>query len=106
MMLCRWTRRLLRANRPRRSILSIGDCTIYAQFGSTANKYSRTRKYWNSPDCCGEIRWACSPEGEPPRRPLVSSHERLLIRTVESFGRLAASANASDLAVDVRIFLI
>jgi hypothetical protein len=34
---------LLRANRPRRSILSIGDCTIYAQFGSTANSYS----------CCG-----------------------------------------------------
>jgi hypothetical protein len=42
MMLCRWTRRLLRANRPRGSILSIGDCTIYAQFGSTANTKMRT----------------------------------------------------------------
>jgi hypothetical protein len=45
-------------------------------------------------------------EGTPPRWALVGSHDRVLIRTVESFRRLAASANATDLAVDVRIFLI
>jgi hypothetical protein len=48
--------------------------------------YSRTRKLY--------------------RRALGSRHARRLIRTTEIWRRLAASADAADLAVDVRIFLI
>jgi len=40
------------------------------------------------------------------RRALVSSRERRLIRTAQILRRLAALANAADLAIDVRIFLI
>jgi hypothetical protein len=40
------------------------------------------------------------------RRAFVSSRERRLIRTAQFLRRLAASANAAYLAIDVRIFLI
>jgi hypothetical protein len=90
----------------RLSCVGINACPSLVERLELESEYSRTRKYWNSLDCCGDIRRACSREGEPPRRALVSSHERLLIRTVQSLRRLASSANASDLAVDVRIVLI
>jgi len=70
------------------------------------SEYSRTRKYWNSENCRGDT--TCSRKGELPflyRRALGSSHARRLIRTTEIWRRLAASADAADLAVNVRIFL-
>jgi hypothetical protein len=64
------------------------------------------RKYWNSPNYCDDGYRACSRKGEPPlnRRDLLQSTEAFDTYSWD-VRRLATSANASDYAVDFRIFL-